>query len=90
MDDAPVGLTWDEVKERFPVGAAVEGTITTVVPYGVWVDLGMRFQGLVLAPDAGMQKGEQTSDCFQQGQVISANVLWWNDEQQVIRLTRRA
>ena len=42
---------WHSAKDRFVVGAAVRGTVSAVVPFGLFVDLpGTAVKGVVLAP----------------------------------------
>jgi ribosomal protein S1 len=83
------GWTWDEVKARHSVGSQVQGTIIDVPHYGVWADLGVGFPGLLLIPDAGLGRGQQTADHFRVGDPLTATVLWHNDERKQIRLIRR-
>lgn len=86
----PSSWTWDEVKARYPVGAEVDGTATWVAPFGVFVDLGIGFAGLMLLPECGLERCQQTSDVFRVGDAIWARVLCHNDERQQISLKRRA
>jgi ribosomal protein S1 len=79
--------TWDDVKARLPVRSAVEGVVTVVRPYGVWLDLGIDFPGLMLLPEAGLEKGQEPCDRYQPGQKVTAYVLWHNDEKQQVWLT---
>jgi small subunit ribosomal protein S1 len=81
---------WEQVKQQFPLGAVVTGTATQVVHYGVWVDLGGGITGLLLVPEAGLERGQTPPDCVSVGQSVTATVLWHNDERREIRLTKRA
>jgi len=87
MSDAEVGLTWDEVKARVPVRSVVEGIVTAVPHYGVRLDLGVGFAGLMLIPEAGLEKGQRLDDHYRPGQRVTAYVLWHNDKEQQIWLT---
>ncbi len=84
MSDAADG--WDDVKARLPVRSAVEGVVTSVPHYGVWLDLGVGFAGLLLIPEAGLEKGQQLADHYRPGQKVTAYVLWHNDADRVVRL----
>lgn len=47
----PSEQQWRSAKDRLPVGATVRGTVSAVVPFGLFVDLpGTTVQGVVLAP----------------------------------------
>jgi small subunit ribosomal protein S1 len=81
---------WEQVKQQFPLGAVVAGEVTQVVHYGVWLDLGIDFPGLLLVTEAGLERGQIPPDCFQVGQSVTAKVLWHNDERRVVSLTKRA
>ena len=83
-------VVWEQVKQQYPLDSVVKGVVTQVVPYGVWVDLGLEFSGLLLIPEAGLERGQQTADHFHIGQSLTAKVLWHNDERQELLLTRRA
>src|SRR4051812_14798843 len=41
---------WDAYKREHPPGTLVSGTVTRVEPFGVFVELGQRWEALLLAP----------------------------------------
>ena len=41
---------WDEFKRRHPHGTPVSGRVTRAEPFGVFVDLGVPFEALLLVP----------------------------------------
>ena len=83
------GRTWDQVKADVPVGTRVEGTVKLIVHFGLWIDAGLGFICLMLIPDCGLGRGVQTADAFEMDQVITGDVIWHNDIEQQIRLSRR-
>ena len=89
MNNKGSGWTWEEVKQQYPVGSIIEGTVVSVVPYGVWIDLGVGFPGLLLIPDAGLGRGQQTYGHFQPGDAITTKVILFNDERLTVRLFRQ-
>jgi ribosomal protein S1 len=90
MNESVTESAWDAVKKRLPLGTVMEGEVAEIVPYGVWVDLGIGFPGLLMATEAGLQPGQQPFECFEIGQSLTSKVLWYNDERQQLTLTRRA
>jgi ribosomal protein S1 len=89
MGDAAAGWTWDEVKERLPVGTEVTGRVVAVRPFGVFVDLGVGFSGLLEVPNMAGEGRKTEADYPQVGQVVTANVLWHRDTNQQICLTQQ-
>jgi small subunit ribosomal protein S1 len=87
MDDPESEPTWDGVKTRLRVGSVVQGTVTVVREYGVWLDRGVGFPGLMLIPEAGLETGQRIDDRYQPGQRVTAFVLWHNDQKQQVWLT---
>lgn len=82
-------MMWEQVKQQYPLGAEVEGEVWEVVPYGVWVDLGLGVRGLLMVTEAGLERGQQTAHYFRVGQKLTAKVLWHHDERQQLVLTRK-
>jgi ribosomal protein S1 len=83
-------MTWDEVKAAHPVGSVVTGRIAKIEMYGLWIEFDLEFAGLMLIPDSGIDQGKMLADLFQNGESVTATVLWHNDERQQVQLTRRA
>ena len=42
-----IELTWDELKRTLEVGTIIVGTITRHEPYGVFVNIGYEYDGLI-------------------------------------------
>jgi ribosomal protein S1 len=82
-------MTWEEVKVAHPVGDPITGRIVRIEVYGVWIEFDFEFAGLMLIPDSGIEQGKMLADVFQVGESITATVIWHNDKDQVVRLTRR-
>jgi ribosomal protein S1 len=89
MAQPTIGSDWDDVKLRLPIGAEVVATVTRVVPYGVWVDLGVGFDGLLLVPEMTGDGPRSMEDYPPAGTSIRAKVLWHNDMRKQLSLTQR-
>jgi small subunit ribosomal protein S1 len=90
MSGTGTGGTWENVKRRYPIGSVVEGTVVKVAPFGVFVDLGVGFEGLLLVPEMAGDTRKQIKDYPQVGQRVAATVIWHNDPKQQFSLSQRA
>ena len=78
---------WDEIEERFPVGAKVKGKVTNLVPYGAFVEIEEGVEGLIHVSELSWTKRiARPSDVLTVGQEIEAVVLGVNKEEQKISL----
>ena len=82
--------TWDDVKQLFPVGTEVTGVVQSVHPFGVFIDLGVSFPGLIMVPELAGESPKQIEDYPQIGQMVSAKVLWHRDSNQQVCLTQKS
>lgn len=82
-------MTWEEAMSRHPIGSEVSGTVVSVMPFGVFVDLGVGFWGLLEVPNMAGDTKKAISDYPQVGQLVTANVLQHADLDQQIRLSQR-
>lgn len=82
---------WDQVKAAVPIGAEVSGRVVSCQPFGVFVDLGLGFSGLLEVPEFGDATARSRGmDGFPAvGAVLTARVLQHMDHNQQLRLTQR-
>src|SRR6202166_3307578 len=81
---------WDQIEERFPAGQRVKGKITTLVPYGAFVELEEGVEGLIHVSELSWTKRiMRPSDILTVGQEVEAVVLGVNKEEQKISLGLR-
>lgn len=82
---------WDQVKAAVPVGAEVSGRVVACQPFGVFVDLGLGFPGLLevleFADPAAQSRGEESFPAV--GASVTAWVLQHVDHNRQLRLTQR-
>jgi ribosomal protein S1 len=83
---------WDRVKAAVPIGSEVSGRVVTSRPFGVFVDLGLGFLGLLEVPEFGDPAARPCrEECFPAvGAPVTAWVLQHVDHNQQLRLTQRA
>ena len=78
---------WEEVKDRYPVGAKVSGTIVNVMSYGAFVKLEEGIEGLVHISEMSWTKRiGHPSDLVQIDDEIEVVVLGINKDKQEISL----
>lgn len=78
---------WDNIDEKYPVGARVQGRVVNLVPYGAFVELEPGVEGLVHVTELSWTKRiAKPSDVLKAGQEIEAVVLGINREEQKISL----
>lgn len=81
------GDPWDTVTEKFPPGTVIEGPITNVMQFGVFVDLGDGLEGMVHISDITNEKRlEHPRERLKTGQVVRAVVLEIDRDRRRIRL----
>jgi small subunit ribosomal protein S1 len=78
---------WDNIEQKYPVGAKVKGRVVNLVPYGAFVELEPGVEGLVHVTELSWTKRiAKPSDVLKQDQELEAVVLGINREEQKISL----
>jgi small subunit ribosomal protein S1 len=81
---------WDNIEQKYPVGAKVKGKVVNLVPYGAFVELEPGVEGLVHVTELSWTKRiAKPSDVLKADQEIEAVVLGINREEQKISLGLR-
>ncbi len=81
---------WDKIEERFPIGKRVRGKITSLVPYGAFVELEEGVEGLIHVSELSWTKRiVRPADVLSVGQEVEAAVLGVNKDEQKISLGLR-
>ena len=82
-----LGDPWDAVTQKFPVGSVVEGPITNVAGFGVFIDLGDGIEGMVHISDITKEKRlNHPREKLTKGQTAKGVVLEVDRERRRIRL----
>ena len=61
--------------KKYPVGAIVEGTVTKLVPFGAFVDLGDGIEGLVHISEMTAKHVDQPSQVTHVGEKVQVKVM---------------
>ncbi|MEO0452661.1 MAG: 30S ribosomal protein S1 [Verrucomicrobiota bacterium] len=81
---------WEKIADKYPVDSEVGGKITTLVPYGAFVELEPGIEGLIHVSEISWTKRvARPSDVLESGQEVQAKVTDINLEEQKISLSLR-
>lgn len=75
-----------EIRKSIVVGAVMTGRVTSVVPFGAFVDLGSGVQGLLHVSEMGWSRVSDSSQIVAPGEAITVKVLRIDDGGQKIAL----
>ena len=78
---------WDKIEDRFPVSQKVKGKVTSLMPYGAFVQIEEGVEGLIHVSELSWTKRiARPSDVLTLGQEVEAVVLGVNKDEQKISL----
>lgn len=81
---------WEKIVETYPVDTEVTGKVTTLVPYGAFVELEPGIEGLIHISEISWTKRvARPSDVLETGQEVRAKVTDINLDEQKISLSMR-
>ncbi|MEM6821562.1 MAG: 30S ribosomal protein S1 [Verrucomicrobiota bacterium] len=81
---------WEKIAEEYPVDSKVSGKITSLVPYGAFVELEPGIEGLIHVSEISWTKRiARPSDVLETGQEVAALVTDINLDDQKISLSMR-
>ncbi len=78
---------WETVEQRYEVGTEINGTITNITDFGVFVELEEGIEGLVHVSEISKEKVKSPSEQFQTGESITARVMNINSDERRIGLS---
>ncbi len=79
---------WDELKERFPVGSVVEGKVTNITDFGVFVELVKGIEGLVrLSELSAAKKIDDPNEVVKVGDRVNVMILNYDDKKKRVSLS---
>ena len=85
-----LGDPWADVAQRFPVGAAIEGPVTSLTKFGAFVELAEGVEGMVHVSEISAEKRiNQPADLLRVGQVVQAQVVAIDPEKRQMRLSMK-
>ena len=66
---------WTKLQKSLNIGDVVSGTVFQIENYGVYVDIGEDFYGIVLLPYISKERLESLSDYPQVGSIVNTIVI---------------
>lgn len=81
---------WDKIAEKYPVNLKIRGKITSLVPYGAFIQLEPGVEGLVHVSELSWTRRiARPSDVLQENQEVEAIVISVSKEEQKLSLSIR-
>lgn len=80
---------WDNIEDRFPVGAVVNGTVTRTADFGAFVELEPGLEGLVHVSELAGRRIWRVTDVAKEGQEVTVKVMSIDPENRRIGLSIR-
>jgi small subunit ribosomal protein S1 len=85
-----LGDPWAEIEQKFPVGSAIEGAITSFTKFGAFVQLADGVEGMIHVSEISGEKHIQhPQDVLKVGQVVKAQVLEVDKAKRQLRLSMK-
>ena len=82
---------WEKIAEKYPIGTKITGKITTLVPYGAFVELEQGIEGLIHVSEISWTKRiAKPSEVLEVGQQVEVSVTEVNPDEQKLSLSLRA
>ena len=81
---------WRSLVKKYPVGAIVEGKVTKLVPFGVFVELGDGIEGLVHISEMAKQHVDQPSQVTHVGETVHVKVMEIDLDRRRVSLSMKA
>jgi small subunit ribosomal protein S1 len=85
-----LGDPWSDVMQRFPVGSAIEGPVTSITKFGAFVQLAEGVEGMVHVSEISAEKRiNHPQDVLKVGQTVKAQVIAIDPERRLMRLSMK-
>src|SRR5271168_5278047 len=85
-----LGDPWAEIEQKFPVGSAIEGPVTSFTKFGAFVQLADGIEGMIHVSEISAEKHIQhPQDVLKAGQVVKAQVLEIDKTKRQLRLSMK-
>ncbi len=66
---------WTQVPAKYPVGQLINGTVTNITDFGLFVEVEEGIEGLVHVSEISRKKIKSPSEMFKEGDTIEAKVI---------------
>ncbi|MFH1061815.1 MAG: 30S ribosomal protein S1 [Candidatus Omnitrophota bacterium] len=80
---------WTALVEKYQIGTQVEGIITKITTFGIFVEIDTELEGLVHVTEIALEPTLKVEDSFKVGDTVKAKVIKVDNEQRKIGLTMK-
>ena len=80
---------WEEFKKKHHVGSVVDGTVTRIADFGVFVNIDGMVEGLMHVSETPLARGQKPQDHYTEGQKVRATILRIEDDEMKVGLSSR-
>jgi len=80
---------WEEFKKKHQVGSVIEGTVTRIADFGVFVNIDGMVEGLMHVSETPLARGQKPQDHYAEGQKVRATILRIEDEEMKVGLSSK-
>jgi small subunit ribosomal protein S1 len=85
-----LGDPWADVTQKYPIGSAIEGTVTSLPKFGAFVQLAEGVEGLVhISEITAAKRLNHPQEVLKVGQKVKAQVVAVDPEKRLIRLSMK-
>jgi len=85
-----LGDPWIDAPQRFPVGSAIQGPVTSLTKFGAFVQMAEGVEGMVHVSEISAEKRiSQPAEVLRVGQVVQAQVIAIDPEKRQMRLSMK-
>jgi small subunit ribosomal protein S1 len=85
-----LGDPWADASQRFAVGSAIEGTVTSLPKFGAFVQLSEGVEGMVHVSEISAEKRiNHPQEVLKVGQTVKAQIIAVDTEKRLIRLSMK-
>ncbi len=81
---------WETIATGFPVGSRVNGKISAIAEFGVFVEIGEGIEGLIHNSQLVLDKNQTPQEVYQVGQVVESEVINIDRDERRISLSVKA
>lgn len=78
---------WVEISKKYHVGQVIEGTIARIVPFGAFINVEDKLEGLIHISELSKNHIEKVEDLIKEGDVVKARIIKLIPEEQKIGLS---
>ncbi|MCL4121429.1 UNVERIFIED_CONTAM: hypothetical protein GTU68_051085, partial [Idotea baltica] len=66
---------WGKIAQRYPVGSKVQGKVTAIAEFGIFVEIEEGIEGLIHSSQLGIDKDQKVADVYPVGQEVESQVI---------------